>query len=498
MNVKEKPYNANHKIALTLYLIIWQVCIFASTHEWPLLFIGLGATLVFTTPQNWVDIKKWWFTIDYWLIALSLTLLYTIIRHNVELNSYVLFAKRTILITISVLSLSKILTIKDNPSWQPLKRKSERLFARTAICISQTSITLLITAPFIKNKGSVTAIDEYLGIPGISQGLAMMFLLAASTLPLSIKLSRKNFIQSCLFSITSTILFAGSQSSITAGVMLGGLVYVLGYIHKSILVKNLGCIITRLWIVYYGLFLPLSTIAAPIIHDQAKGLAKLLYTVTGSRYSLAWSANLWHENGLNFLNKQDASSVFGFLSKSYFDADFTSLYGAAAETWNHNADVFVPGGAHSLPIALLLESNSLTLTIIATWTTLILASILLFKEYRKQVRNDNFNQGKKISVEIFTALTLSIIVAENIALSLSLLGLFTYVILISSDSSRLKSESQDLTRNSESDSYKNSREDIFDGFISFTSPIMIVAPFLIYTMAYILAKLRIFEYILKL
>lgn len=476
-----------------LYKAIWQVCIIASTNEWPLLLLGLSSTLVFSKTNNWLEIKKWWFNINNWTIAIFLTLLYTIVRHNVELNSLVFFAKRIIIISLSVISLNYLL--KQKRSAKPIQSAKTRskLIKKVVYITSQISISLFILAPFITNQGADSDIfDELLNIQGASQVLALIFLATAASLPIAMQASKKDFASYCIFTLTSTMLFNCSQSRMTAGVMLTSMIYILGYIHKNKVIDFIGKTVTKLWIVYYAVFLPICTIAAPVIHDKAKWLAKILYTATGSRYTLTWSANLWHENGLNFSNNDKASSIFSFLSNAYFDTDFTSFYGHASEFWKHDADIFVPGGPHSIFISTLLQSKSMTFLLAGTWILITLFVVLLIREYREQFNLGNLSRDTIVSLEIFMALILSVITAESISLTLYMLTFATYLLLLTNNAQgRPRHKNNDFKPKVKI--YLPAHQEA----LPLSSPIILVTPLIIYGGAYLLAQADIFRYFFK-
>ena len=476
-----------------VYKTIWQVCILASINEWPLLILGLGSTLVFSKTRNWSDIREWWLDTNNWLIAIFLSLLYTIIRHNVELNSLVFFAKRTVLISLSILSLNYLINYgKETKNTQKTER-GEDLNRKFVYIGSLISISLLILAPFIANQGADSDIfDQLLGIKGASKTTALIFMATAASLPLAMKANMKIFANYCLFILTSTMLFACSQSLMTAGVMLTSMIYIFGYIHKINIVKAVGKSITKLWIVYYAILLPICTIAAPLLHDNAKWLTKILYTVTGSRYTLAWSANLWHENGLNLYNNDQASSIFKFLSKAYFDTDFTALYGSASEIWNHGADVFVPGGAHSIFISILLQSQSITLLAASEWLLITLFMLLLIGEYNK-INPKDLSKNTSISLEIFIALMLSVLTAESISLSLCMLTLSTYLLLLLNNNWQYRS-----TRKYKTIKTRPLKNLLFEtNILSLSSPVILIMPLILYGFAYFLAKINFFAYAFK-
>lgn len=475
-----------------LYKAIWQICIIASTNEWPLLFLGLGTTLLFSKNSNWPAIRRWWFDINNWLVATFMTLLYTMIRHNVEINSLVFFAKRTILVSLTALSLNYLLNYDSEAKLVANPRRSSRLKSKAIYIASQISICLLIIAPFIANQGVDSDIfDQLLGIQGASKATSLIFLMAASSMPLVMKANKNILAIYCLFTLTSTILFAGAQSRLTAGVMGTSMIYILGYIHKSKILNLIGRTCTKLWIAYYAFILPLCTIAAPIIHERTKWLAKILYTVTGSRYTLTWSANLWHENGLNFLNNNKASSVFSFLSKPYFDTDFTSLYGTASELWKHGADVYVPGGAHSIFISMLLKSKSITLISATPYIVIALFMVLLIVEYKNMINSEGIYRNTIMSLEVFIALMLSILTTESISLTLLMLTLSTYLLILTNNQkSKNIAKSNGLTLHAIHSSLKGK-------VLHWSSPTILIMPIIIYGSAYLLAKMNLFAYFFK-
>lgn len=475
-----------------LYKAIWQICIIASTNEWPLLLLGLGATLVFSKTKNWSEMRRWWFDINNWLIATFMTLLYTMIRHNVELNSLVFFAKRTILVSLTVLSLNYLLNYESTAKQVARVKKSSFLKDKAIYITSQVSISLIIIAPFIANQGADSDIfDQLLGIQGASKTTALIFLIAAASLPLVMQANKNILAIYCLFTQTSTILFAGAQSRLTAGVMMTSMVYIFGYIHKNKIINTTGRTLTRLWIVYYACILPLFTIAAPIIHERTKWLAKILYTATGSRYTLTWSANLWHENGLNFFNNDKASSIFSFLSKPYFDTDFTSLYGLASEFWQHGADVYVPGGAHSIFISILLQIKSITFLSATTYIVIILFMVLLIAEYRSVVDSKNLYRSTRMSLEIFIALMLSILTTESISLTLFMLTLSTYLLLLTNNQPSKNMEKSNMVTLNTIHSCLRGKA------LYWSSPTMLIIPLILYGGAYLLARINFFAYIFK-
>lgn len=476
-----------------LYKAIWQICIIASTNEWPLLLLGLGTTLVFSKTKDWSEMRRWWFDINNWLIATFMTLLYTMIRHNVELNSLVFFSKRTILVSLTVISLNYLLNYENTAKQTAKPRKSTNLKNKVIYITSQASISLIIIAPFIANQGVDSDIfDQLLGIQGASKTTALIFLIAAASLPLVMQANKNILAIYCLFTLTSTILFAGAQSRLTAGVMMTSMVYIFGYVYKNKIINTTGRAFTRLWIIYYAYILPLLTISAPIIHERTKWLAKILYTVTGSRYTLTWSANLWHENGLNFFNNDKASSIFSFLSKPYFDADFTSLYGLASEFWQHGADVYVPGGAHSIFISMLLQSKSITFSSATICIVIILFMVLLIAEYRNTVDSENLYRSTMISLEIFIALMLSILTTESISLTLFMLTLSTYLLLLTNNKTSINiGKRNKITLNTSHSCLRGKAA------LSWSSPSMLIMPLILYGGAYLLAKMNLFSYIIK-
>ena len=477
-----------------LYKAIWQVSILASINEWPLLVLGLVSTLVFSKTTYWSEIRKWWFDTNNWLIAIFLTLLYTIIRHNVELNSFVFFAKRTIIISLAVLSLNYLLNYAKSAKKTKKVEKGEILNNKLVYIVSLTSASIFILAPFIANQGGDSEIfDKLVGIQGASKTTGLMFMAIAASLPLAMKADKKFLAIYYLFTLTSTMLITCSQSRMTAGVMMTSMIYIFGYIHKKKVINAIGKLITKLWIVYYAVFLPICTIAAPIIHNNAKWLAKILYTATGSRYTLAWSANLWHENGLNLFNNDQASSIFGFLSKPYFDTDFTALYGSASEIWTHGADVFVPGGAHSIFISILLRSQSITLLAVGEWILITLFMVLLIREYNDKVNSGNLSGNTLISLEIFMALVLSVLTAESISLSLYMLTLSTYLLLLNNNLS-CKEAPQNKAIKPKTLINSSYRRNI----LSLSSPLILIMPLILYGSAYLLAKVNFFAYTFKL
>lgn len=482
-------YSERESLKTCLFKAIWQACVIASIKEWPLLLLGLGSTLTFTAPRYWSEIREWWFDIKNWLIAIFLTFLYTMIRHNVELNSFVFFAKRSIIISLTALSLNYLLNDEESEKPRTKAEVYSELKRKIVYITSQICISLLMIAPFIKNIGTGSGqFDDFLGLQGASQIIALILMITSASLPLTRQANQRNLAMYCLFTTTSTLIFTGAQSRMTAGVMMTSIIYMFGYVHKKKLLKILGETLTRLWIIYYAIFLPLCTIAAPIIHDKAKWMAKILYTATGSRYTLAWSANLWHENGLNFLNNDKSSSIITFLSRAYFDPDFTSLYGGGSDP-----NIFLLDGAHSIYISILLKSQSLTFSLAITWAVLTLSIVLLFREYKSKVNSRNLSSNTTTSLEIFMALILSVLAAESVSISLTILSLATYALLLENSPTSAGKWPKDDIKQKTILNYSAR-----DNILSLTSPVIMVMPLILYGLACILARLGFFANIFKL
>lgn len=489
--IKKFTKDITKKEGLT-YILLWQLSIIIATREWTLLLICLAALLIIDIPTSMRQITKEWFSINNWVVALGLTMLYTMIGKDIADNSSIFYFKRLLLIGINGISFSYMLNEMRECREKKISQNENRLNLRKVIIyISQVCISILVLGGYLKNPASGSnQFDMYLGINGASQIIALICLLVTVVPILKVRYCAKIFLQSCLFSITTILLISASQSRITSAVMMTIIIFLTGYVTERKILKKLGLIVTAGWSVYYSIILPILVVLAPTIHQQP-AIVKVLYTITGSRYSLAWSGNMWHENGLNLLNSEIASSKLPFLQNSYYTSNITENYGSALIGSKKILETFIPNGPHSMPIDLLLGLtkviDSFTIPLYVWGLSGLLLIILITEYYTSRGRSALHKEDLMVNL-CFNALTLSVITTQTQGTIYLPFALSTSIILIShSKKPRLRF----AKRGKVASTILNDNNDrLYIRFLLFfSSPLLILMPFVIYGTAYLLARI---------
>lgn len=483
--------NITKKGGLT-YILLWQLSVIIATREWALLLICLGTLLIIDIPTSMRQITKNWFSINNWVVALGLAMLYTMIGKDIADNSSIFYFKRLLIIGINGISFTYMLNEMREYRQRKVRQNENRLNLRKVIIyISQLCISMLILGGYLKNPASGSnQFDMYLGINGASQIIALICLLVSVVPILKVRYCTKTFLQSCLFSITTVLLISASQSRITSAVMMTIVIFLTGYMTELKVLKALGLVVTAGWSIYYAIILPILVVLAPIIHQQ-EAIVKVLYTMTGSRYSLAWSGNMWHENGLNLLNSEMASSKLPFLQNSYYTNNITENYGSALIGSRRILDTFIPNGPHSMPIDLLLGLTRVidNFTIpLYVWGLSSLLLIILIMEYYTS-RGGSASRKENLMVNLcFNALTLSVITTQTQGTIYLPFALATSIILIShSKKSRLKFAKEGKGT---STTLNDNNDRLWMKFLLFFgSPLLILMPFAIYGTTYLLSRI---------
>lgn len=500
-NVQEKKLSYNRKIVERIaYILLWQISLIIATKEWALLIIGLGAVLIIDIPASWKQLASKWFSINNWVAAISLTMLYTMIGKGIAADSLIFYFKRLLLIGINAISFSFMLNSMREYRHRDIKQdKKEFAFQKVIIYTSQLCICILILGGYLKNPSSgSTQFDQYVGINSISQIIAMVCLFISVIPIVKVTYTAKTFLQSCLFSITTILLISSAQSRMTSAVMMTILIFLTGYITSKKKIKALGLIMTAGWSLYYSIILPILVLLAPAIH-QHTNIAKILYTATGSRYSLAWSGNIWHENGLNFLNNEKASSILPFLEKSYYTDSFIENYAPYLNNSKQIMDKFIPNGPHSMPIDLLLGVTKVVddYTIPQyVWGLSGILIIALIKEYYTIKTKEISNKEILMANTCLNALILSVITTQTQGTIYLPFSIATSLLIISYSKKpppKPSGTKKELTANKED----NNDQLFVKILLLIGSPLLILAPFVIFTLSYLISKVYDYQHLIN-
>lgn len=366
--------------------IIWSISVLCTIEDFGQFLIGSIASMGIITSTYKKKIRVNYTRENMLLmgcIGMCSVIFYTWVRWDAPQNIMIMFSKRYLLIAVQLISLSMLMQNKRREVEEQPK-KEHRIWVHV---IAFASLITIVTLPFAKSSLSETAI-------------ALYFCTVLLTSLIGIKAyknttCRYKKVWAVLFSLTAILLSWCSESRIVGGMEIINLISLLLFYYKKDQRKSLlHCLhqlaqFTQKASIYsFSVILPTLVLAGPwIISETPRILSKTLWTLTGSRYFICWSYNLWSKGVLNLKSAINYDKRISYIVDPEFYNDYiTEFYSSPMTTVGQISKY--QGNAHSAPLQQLItiftgSRHDIAITLI----TILLAAYaikLLFSLYKTQ------------------------------------------------------------------------------------------------------------------
>jgi hypothetical protein len=206
-----------------------------------------------------------------------------------------------------------------------------------------------------------------------------------------------------IFSISTLLLIFFCESRIIGGITLTSLALLILYKLQNTNIilkasKKILVVMQSIGIYAFSIIFPILVVLSPwITPNESNWVSRALWTITGSRYFLAWSYNLWSLEELHLRSIFNLKAQIPFLDTyTFYDKNLTKFYSSPFESIEMLRKYL--GHAHSDPIQRLLDiftgTNQAILLSIASLLMIICLCCVMLAPFRKYTNK----QGKEFKI----------------------------------------------------------------------------------------------------